>query len=97
MKSEVYSLRLSPALKADLQRAARRRKIPISDVLETAAREWLQRNAVDFADDEEQKRLHASAEQCFGTISSGNPRRSENVSELVRESLEKKYGRRRPR
>jgi metal-responsive CopG/Arc/MetJ family transcriptional regulator len=97
MKSEVYSLRLSPTLKADLERAARRRKIRMSDVLETAAREWLDRNAVDFADDEEQKRLHAAVEQCFGTISSGHPRRSEMVSELVRESLEKKYGRRRPR
>jgi len=97
MKSEVYSFRLSPDLKANLERAARRRKTHVSVVLETAAREWLKRNATDLEDDEEQKRLHAAARKCFGTISGDNPRRSEVVSELVRESLERKYGRRRPR
>lgn len=95
MKTEVYSLRLSPNLKADLERAARRRKMRMSTVLETAAREWLERNAADFQDDEEQKRLHAAAERCFGSISSGNPRGSELVRETVRKRLAEKYGRRR--
>ncbi|HLZ13439.1 MAG TPA: hypothetical protein VKP58_12705 [Candidatus Acidoferrum sp.] len=95
MKSEVYSLRLSPALKAELQRAARRRKMRVSTVLEAAAREWLERNAADAKDDEEQKQIHAAMARYFGAFASGHRRRSEMVSELVRKKLEKKYGRRR--
>ena len=94
MKSEVYSLRLSRALKSDLERVARRNKVPVSTVLETAAREWLERNPAEIDDEEEQKRLHAAAEKCFGAISGDNPHRSEMVSELVRKELEQKYGRR---
>ena len=66
-------------------------------MLETAAREWLERNAVSLEDDEEQKRLHAKVRKFFGRITGDNPRRSEMVSQLVLESLEKKYGRRRSR
>jgi len=93
MKTEVYSLRLSPDLKADLQRAARRRKVHLSAVLETAAREWLQRNAADLEDDEEQKRLHAAVAPFIGSIQGNDPYRSQKVSEIVRENLRRKYGR----
>ena len=93
MKSEVYSWRLSPGLKADLERAARARKVRLSAVLDMAVRDWLAKNAQDIAGDEEQQRLHALAERYFGVIRGKDPRRSERVSELIRKSLRRKYGR----
>jgi hypothetical protein len=93
MKTEVYSWRLSAGLKSDLERAARSRKVRVSAVLDMAVREWLAKNAVDIADDEEQKRLHAAAEPFIGCITGKHPRRSEMVREHVRKRLARKYGR----
>ncbi len=93
MKTEVYSWRLSRELKSDLERAARIRKVRVSALLDTAMREWLAKNAVDIADDEEQKRLHAAAEPFIGAIAGSNPRRSDMVCEIVRKRLARKYGR----
>jgi hypothetical protein len=95
MKTEVYSWRLSRGLKSDLERAARTRKLRVSALLDMAVREWLAKNAVDIADDEEQKRLHAAMKPFIGAISGRNPRRSEMVRDLVRKRLARKYGRRR--
>jgi len=91
MKTEVYSWRLSTSLKMELEHEARRRKTTVSKVLDQAAREWLDQNGAD--DDEEQRRLHAAVARTFGTISGGDPYRSENVRETVRARLRKKYGR----
>lgn len=93
MRTEVYSWRLSPGLKSDLERAARIRKVRVSALLDMAVREWLAKNAVDIADDEEQKRLHAAAVPFIGVFAGGNPRRSEMVRETVRKRLARKYGR----
>ena len=40
-KSEVYSWRISPELKADIEAAARAEKATISTLLERIVREWL--------------------------------------------------------
>jgi len=93
MKTEVYSWRLPPGLKADLERVARVRKIRISTVLDMAVREWLAKNAREFAGDEEQKRLHAAAERCIGVIAGKNPRRAETAAATIRKSLRRQYGR----
>ena len=93
MKTKVYSWRLSAALKADLERAARVRKVHVAKVLEMAAKEWLAKHAVDVSSDEEQKRLHAIADQFIGAFSGRDPHRSENVSALVRKKLQRRYGR----
>jgi hypothetical protein len=90
----VYSWRISSGLKRELERVARHRKVPVSAVLDTAVREWLARNAVDLADDEEQKRLHAAVDVCLGVLRGGNPRRAKNAGELIRKSLRRRYGRR---
>jgi len=76
-----------------LERAARIRKVRVSALLDMAVREWLAKNAVDIADDEEQKRLHAAAVPFIGVFAGGNPRRSEMVRETVRKRLARKYGR----
>ncbi|MGA2300523.1 MAG: hypothetical protein ABSG77_07505 [Candidatus Acidiferrum sp.] len=93
MKTEVYSWRLPPSLKADLERVARVRKIRVSAVLDIAVREWLAKNAQEIAGDEEQKRLHAAAEKCIGVIAGKNPRRAETAAATIRKSLRRQYGR----
>jgi hypothetical protein len=93
MKTEVYSWRLSRPLKADLERAARDRKVRMSVVLDLAAREWLARNAQDVAADEAQKQLHAIALKCIGAFASGNRHGSQTIRETIRKRLARKYGR----
>jgi len=94
MKSQVYSWRISSALKMDLERVARHRRVPVSELVDTAVREWLEKNTVDIADDEEQKKLHAAAEACLGVLKGRDPHRAENAAELIRKSLRRRYGRR---
>ena len=45
MKTEVYSWRLSAEAKADLEREARFRKVPVSTILDAAVRDWLKKSA----------------------------------------------------
>ena len=92
MKTEVYSWRVSADLKSDLERAARRRKISLSAALDLAARRWLE-SAAPEDDEAEQKRLHEAVSKFIGTIAGGNPRRSEQARQIVRERLKQKYGR----
>jgi hypothetical protein len=94
MKTEVYSWRVSTELKMGLEREARRRKISLAKVLDAAAQEWLKKRSSDQDDDAaEQKRLHEAAAKSFGTITGGDPKRSENVRQIVRERLRQRYGR----
>jgi hypothetical protein len=93
MKSEGYSWRVSSDVKTSLEREATRRKISVSAALDEAAREWLQKSSVANEREEEQLRLQAAASKCFGKLSSGNARRSETVSEQVRDRLRRRYGR----
>jgi hypothetical protein len=93
MKTEVYSWRVSTDIKTSLERAARRRKISLSAVLDMAAQEWLKSSGLEGDDDEGQRRLQKAASECFGSIASGDARRSETVSETMRERLRRRYGR----
>jgi hypothetical protein len=93
MKTEVYSWRLSKNLKSELEREARLRKVRVASLLEVAVREWLAKSAMNVANDETQKKLHASIAKCVGLFASGNPRGSETVREAVRKRLAGQYGR----
>jgi hypothetical protein len=99
MKSEVYSWRLSPDLKQDLEEAARRERVSVSRLLERIAREWLKARAPAAADDEaeddeaEQERLKAIAMRYVGTLRSGDPDLSEKVGERMRERLLRAHAR----
>src|SRR5689334_7699129 len=98
MKTHVYSWRLSGELKSELERAARLRRAPLSTVLEQAARAWLAQNSAQLAEDElTQRKLHAAAERCFGTITGLGPYHAGRVREKVRRRLQEKYGRQRAR
>jgi hypothetical protein len=93
MKSEVYSWRLSPDLKADLEDAARREHVSVARLLERITREWLKARVPAADDDAEQERLRAIAMRYIGTLRSGDPDLSEKVSEGVRERLLRAHAR----
>ena len=93
MKTEVYSWRVSTELKTGLEREARRRKMSVSAILDMAVREWLQNGIRDNDDAEQQRRLHEASSKYLGAIAGGSPRRSENVRQIVRERLGRRYER----
>ncbi|MGD0425882.1 MAG: hypothetical protein ABSC10_04110 [Candidatus Acidiferrales bacterium] len=90
MKAEVYSWRLSEELKSDLEREARLRKLPVSSVLDLAVRDWLKKSGANVAGDETQRALHAAAENCLGTVASGNSRRAETTRKTIRRRLQRR-------
>lgn len=90
-KTEVYSWRLAPERKAALEAGARAAGKTVAQVLDELSAEWLASRTAD--DEAEQRRLHAAVAKFIGTISGGDPHRSENVSRLMREGLRRKYGR----
>lgn len=87
MKTEVYSWRLSTEVKADLEREARVRRMPVSAILEAAVREWLKKDGNNGADDAAQDRLHAAAGRCIGVLASGDFHRAERARETLRQRL----------
>jgi hypothetical protein len=93
MKSEVYSWRVSTDLKTGLEREARRRKMPVSAVLDLAARDWLNKCGAEIDGDEEQSRLQKAASKCFGAFAGANAHRSENARQTVRQRLRRHYDR----
>ena len=93
MKTEVYSWRVSPEVKTDLEREARRRKITMSAALDLAAREWLNKTGAGNDGEKEQLRLKKAASRFLGALAGGDPHRAENASRTVRERLRRKYGR----
>lgn len=91
-KTEVYCWRLTPERKRALERRARAEGKTVAQLLDRLTEDFLARHTA--ADDEaEQRRLHEAVARCLGTISGGDPHRSENVSALMRQSLRRKYGR----
>lgn len=85
-KSEVYSWRLSPELKASLEEAARRNGRSISQLLEQIVTARLG-EARDGSDAEEQRRLHEKARRFAGSFSGRDPGRAATARLRVRERL----------
>jgi len=87
-KTEVYSWRISPHLKAALEEEARARGTSVAALLDAMAEEWLEtRGGQGLEDEEVQRRLQAAAAKSFGTIGGGDPDRSARTRELVRRRL----------
>lgn len=93
MKTEVYSWRVSRELKSGLEREARRSGKSLSAVLDIAAKQWLAGIRPALAEEDEQRRLHEAAAQCFGTISRVDRRPGEAVRDAVRRRLQQRHGR----
>src|SRR5262245_62641709 len=89
-KSEVYSWRLEPVLKADLEAAARSEKVPLSVVLERLTRDWLKQRKEH--DESEQKRLRAALMACAGSYKGdGTSATNAEVRRVMGQQLMKKY------
>ena len=87
-KSEVYSWRVSPALKASLEEAARREGRTLARLLDQIAGSYLNSGA-GAGLGEEQKRLHAKAERFAGRIAGKDPDRAARARLLVRDRLQR--------
>jgi hypothetical protein len=94
MKTEVYSWRVSPDLKSELEDAAREERVSVAKLIERIACEWLGERKAARADDEaQQERIRARAMRFVGSIHGGDPDMAEKARERVREVLARKYGR----
>jgi hypothetical protein len=99
MKTEVYSWRVSPEMKADLEAEARRQKISLSALLDKIAGDWLRKHRKRILDEEaEVARIRAAMEKCIGSIAmGGGPYTNEKVRAVIGEQLARKHARNRPR
>jgi hypothetical protein len=86
-RSEVYSWRVSPALKTSLEESARRERRPVSRLLEEIVQGYLARRSEPGHDVAVQQRLHARVARFAGCIAGNQRRRAENARALVRSRL----------
>lgn len=94
MKTEVYSWRLSPRLKTDLEEAARAERKSVAELLEQIARDWLERSSSRSGDeDDRQQHLRDAAMKFVGTIQGDDPGRAENARAEVRARIARRHGR----
>ena len=87
-KSEIYTWRVSPAMKEALEEAARSTNRSVAKLLDEIVAERLESvGKITAAEMETQRRLHASAARCAGRFSGGNPSRGMQAAALVRARL----------
>ena len=86
-KTEVYTWRVSPAMKASLEEAARREGRSISQLLDEIVTEKLQVGMSEPGEAEQQRELHEQAEGFAGRLPGRDPRRASKARELVRTRL----------
>ena len=96
-KTEVYSWRLSPRTKEELERKAREANLSVGSLLDSIVEEWMRtgKNA-NGNDENRQKQLHAAAARTIGVLRGGDPRRSEKARQAIRARLVKRNARSRP-
>lgn len=87
-KTEVYTWRVSPVLKAGLEEAARAEKRTVAQLLDEIVAEHLRSGGGPVpGEGERQRRLHQRAAAFAGCIAGRDPRRAERARELVRARL----------
>src|SRR5262249_5444891 len=92
-RSEVYSWRVAPEVKAALEYEARREGHSVGRLLERIATEWLVTRRRATNSDEEQVRLHTAAAKTFGKVAGGDPGRSSSIRTAIRRRLAARRGR----
>jgi hypothetical protein len=85
-KTEVYTWRLTPAMKASLEEAARREGCTISQLLGEMVTEKLWA-AAEPEDADRQRELHERADAFAGRLAGRDPQRAARARELVRARL----------
>jgi len=92
MKTEVYSWRVSPEKKAELESEAKREGTSMSALLDRITSDWLTEHRNGRNDDEaEQAAIRKRAAPAIGSIRGGDPTRSARARELVREIIARKH------
>jgi len=92
MKSAVYSWRLEPEKKADLEAELRRDGTSLSSLLDELTTDWLRHRRNGHVDDEaEQAAIRRRAAPAIGACAGGDPTASGRSSELVSEAIYQKY------
>jgi hypothetical protein len=87
-KTEVYTWRVSRALKTGLEEAARSEDLTVAQLLDEIVTEHLRSGSRrGRGEDDRQRRLHGLAAGFAGCIAGRDPRRAERVRELVRARL----------
>jgi hypothetical protein len=87
-KSEVYTWRVSPSMKASLEEAARNTNRSVARLLDEIVAERLDATALmGEAEMDSQRRLHARAAAFAGRFSGTDPFRSAKVKDRVRARL----------
>jgi hypothetical protein len=90
-KTEVYTWRVSSAMKTSLEEAARSTNRSVAQLLDEIVAERL--SATGLAAESEvdrQRRLHARAARFLGCMAGDVPRRSERTRDLVRARLKRR-------
>src|SRR5437588_12038707 len=91
-KTEVYTWRVSPSTKANLEEAARKSNRSVAQLLDDIVSSHLAAStSADESETDQQRRLHARASRFLGCMSSGVPRRSERTHELIRARLKRRH------
>ena len=92
MKTEVYSWRLSPEKKLELEDEARRAGKSVAEVLDEISSEWLNmRRDADNEDGTEQARIRKRIMATVGTVRGGDPTRSARSQGMVRGIISRKH------
>jgi hypothetical protein len=87
-KTEVYTWRVSRALKTSLEEAARSERRSMAGFLEAIVTDHLRRaGELGVSEADQERRLHQRAERFAGRIASGKSGRAEAARALVRERL----------
>lgn len=86
-KTESYSWRIEPELKRALEDTAREQGVSVATLLDDIVAEGLRREARSGDDEAVQRRLHAEARSCFGTLRGGDADLAERASERLRDKL----------
>jgi len=88
-KTDVYTWRVSSAMKASLEEAARSANRSVAQLLDEIVAERLATTS-DASEADRQRRLHARAARCLGCITGDVAHRSERTRELVRQRLKRR-------
>jgi hypothetical protein len=86
-KSEVYSWRVSRALKSGLEEAARAQRRSVAGILDEIVASYLEPAERAGGEAERQRRLHLRAARLAGLIAGTDPRRAENATDRIRKRL----------
>ena len=91
-KTEVYTWRVSPAMKAGLEEAARDTHRSVAQVLdEIVAAHLGGTGRASQSEADHQRRLHLRAARFLGCVASGAARRSERARDLVQARLKRRH------